>query len=194
ELAHAALLSGRDDVVLGLWLLKDHPLSLNEIARVSPIAARLEIAEIQAVLQPDPYARQAARDLARDKRLAADRRLVVEENAVAGVEAVSFSIVDRNPVGVQLGYAVRRARIERRSLALRRFAHLAVQLRARCLIEPGSRFQFQDSYGFEKAQRAERIGVGRVLRLLERHRDMTLRGEVVDFVGLGLLHDTHQAR
>jgi len=43
------------------------------------------------------------------------------------------------------------------------------------------------------AQRAERVGVGGVLGLLERHGDVALRREVVDLVGLHLLDDAHEA-
>ena len=43
------------------------------------------------------------------------------------------------------------------------------------------------------AQRAQRVGVGRVLGLLEGHRDVALRRQVVDLVGLHLLDDAHQA-
>ena len=39
----------------------------------------------------------------------------------------------------------------------------------------------------------ERVGVGGVFRLLERHLHVALRGQVVDFVGLHLLHDVDQA-
>ncbi|TRZ94652.1 MAG: GDP-mannose 4,6-dehydratase, partial [Rhodocyclaceae bacterium] len=46
---------------------------------------------------------------------------------------------------------------------------------------------------FEDAQRPQGIGVGRVFRLFEAHGDMALRSKVVDFVGLHLLDDAHQA-
>ncbi len=41
---------------------------------------------------------------------------------------------------------------------------------------------------------AQRVRVGGVLGLLEAHRDVALRGEVVDLVGLDLLDDALQAR
>src|SRR5262249_4981976 len=51
ELAHAVLLAGGDDEVLRLRLLQDAPLRLDEVARVAPVAPRVEVAEIQALLQ-----------------------------------------------------------------------------------------------------------------------------------------------
>ena len=136
--------------------------------------------------------RQAARDLARHESLAAHRRLVIEEDAVAGVHAVRLAIVHRDPVGVQLCDAIGRTRIERRGLALRSLLHLAEHLRGRGLVEAGLRRQAEDAHRLEQSQRADGIGVRRVLGRLERHRDMALRAQVVDFVGQHLLHDANQ--
>ena len=41
-------------------------------------------------------------------------------------------------------------------------------------------YQPQDTYGLQKAQSPQRVGVGRVLRGLERDLNVALRGEVVD--------------
>ena len=87
---------------------------------MAPVAQRAQVAEVQAVLQAERDARQRARDLARDEGLAAQRALVVEQDAVAGVHAVGLAVVHRDPVGVELGHRVGAARIERRGLLLRR--------------------------------------------------------------------------
>jgi hypothetical protein len=42
-------------------------------------------------------------------------------------------------------------------------------------------------------QRAQTIGICRVLRLFERHCDVRLRGQIVDFVWLDLLDDADEA-
>ncbi len=117
-----------------------------------------------------------------------------EQDAVAGVEAVGFPVVDRDPVGVDLRRRVRRARIERRRLALRGLEHLAEHLRARGLVEARVLDQPADPDRLEQAQRAERVGVGRVLGRLERDGDVALGGEVVDLVGAHLLDDPDQVR
>ena len=39
------------------------------------------------------------------------------------------------------------------------------------------------------AERAEPVGVRRVFRRLKRHQHVRLGGEIIDFVGLRLLHD-----
>ena len=61
----------------------------------------------RAVLQPMLDRGDGARDLARDEGLAADRALVVEQDAVGGVHAVGLAVVHRDPVGVELGRAHR---------------------------------------------------------------------------------------
>jgi len=76
-----------------------------------------------------------ARDLARDERLAAPLRLVVEEDAVGGEEPIRLAVVLRDVERVRLGSGVGAARVKRRRLALRRFDDLAVELARARLIE-----------------------------------------------------------
>ena len=85
---------------------------------------------LQAFLDPGG----AERDLAGHERLAAPRALVVEQDPRAGEQAVGFAIVDRLPVGVELGAGVGAAGMERRVEPLRR-RRRAVHLRARRLVE-----------------------------------------------------------
>ena len=56
----------------------------------------------------------------------------------------------------------------------------------------GFLLQPQDADGFQNAQGAHAVHVCRVFRALKAHRHMALRTQVVDFVGLGFLHDAHQ--
>ena len=52
EFAHRMLLAGGDHEILRLGLLQHQPLRSHVVARMAPVAQRVEIAEIQAVLQP----------------------------------------------------------------------------------------------------------------------------------------------
>jgi hypothetical protein len=45
---------------------------------------------------------------------------------------------------------------------------------------------------FQHPQHADRIRVGRIFRALEADADMALRGEIVDFGRLNLLHEAYQ--
>src|SRR5215831_15166062 len=112
-------LAGRQYEIVGPVRLQDRVHSLDIISRMAPVTLGLEIAEIDRVLQPRLDAGNAARDLAGDESLAADRALVVEQDAVAGEHAVGLAIVHGDPVAVQLRHAIRAARIERRGLTLR---------------------------------------------------------------------------
>ena len=77
------------------------------VARVAPIAARIQVPQIQAALESRGNARQPPGDLARHEGLATDRRLVVEEDPVAGIDAIPLAVIDRDPVRVELRHAVR---------------------------------------------------------------------------------------
>jgi len=62
-------------------LLYDQPHSLDEVARMPPVAHGIEIAEEQLLLQPTLDRRNRARDLAGYEGLASDRTLMIEEDA-----------------------------------------------------------------------------------------------------------------
>ena len=192
EFAHRVLLAGRDHEVLGLRLLQHEPLRAHEVTRMTPIAQRIKIAQEQTLFESLADARKSARYLARDEGLAANRGLVIEQNPVTGVHPIGFAIVDRDPVGIDLRRAIRRARIERSGFALRYFLHLAEHLGGRGLIETRALGQSENADRLEYAQRPERIGIRRVFRGLKRHSDMTLCGEVVDLIRLHLLDDADQ--
>ncbi len=110
---------------------------------------------------------QAARDLACDEGLAAARGLMVEENAVACVQAVGFPIIHGDPVGIHLRNRVRRTRVEGRCLFLRRLLDEAVKLRGRGLVEACLLCQSEKTNGFQKTKRADRVDIGGVLRRFE---------------------------
>jgi hypothetical protein len=62
-------------------LLQDAPHSIRIVARMPPISAGIEIAEIDLVLHPVLDRGHGAGDLAGDEGFAADRALVVEQDA-----------------------------------------------------------------------------------------------------------------
>jgi hypothetical protein len=70
--------------------------------------------------------------------------------------------------------------------------HQAVQLAGAGLVEARLLLQAQRADGLQQPQRADAVGVGGVLGLLEAHRHVAHRAQVVDLVGLHLLHDAHQ--
>src|SRR5580692_2390437 len=145
ELAHRMRFARRQHKVVGLVLLHDPPHAFDIVAGVAPIALGVEIAEKQRRLQAELDGCHGAGDLTRHEGLAADRTLVVEQNAVRGVHAVGFAIVHGDPVGVEFCRRIGRARMKRRRFLLRRLLRLAVELRRRGLIEAGQLFPAQDA-------------------------------------------------
>lgn len=161
---------------------------------MSPITLRIQVTEVQARLLPERDVRGGARDLAGDERPAAARALVVEEDAVAREHAIRLAVVDGDPVAVELRDAVRRARVERRRLALRRLDDLAVELGGGGLVEAHVLLEPAGADRVEQAQRAEAVDVAGVLGHLEGDLDVRLRTEVVHLRGLHLRDDVHEIR
>src|SRR5713226_5472971 len=100
-----------------------------------PVTFRLQVAQVQTILQSKLDATETTDDLPRDESLAADWRLVVEQNTVAGKNPVSLPVVHCNPICVQFRRAVRRPRIKRSGFALRNLLHHAEHLGAGSLVE-----------------------------------------------------------
>src|SRR6266446_4019440 len=121
EVAHRMLLTCGNHEVLRFVLLQHQPLHLDIIPCMAPIALGAQIAEMNAFLKPKLDARKRARNLSGNERLAAKRRLVIEQDPITGIDAIGFAVVDGDPVGVELGDGVGRARIKRSGFRLWRF-------------------------------------------------------------------------
>ena len=134
----------------------------------------------------------AAGDLAGHEGLAADRALMVEQDAVGGEHAVGLAVVHRDPVAVKLGDGIGRARIERRGFLLRNLLHQPVQFRRRGLVEPRLLFHAEDADRLQQPQHADRVGIGGVFRAFEADADMALGGEIIDLGRPDLLHQPDQ--
>ena len=107
-------LAGRDDIVARLRLLKHAPHGLDVVAREPPVAAGVEIPQLEVRCQTEFDARDAVRDFAGHELASAAGARVVEEDPRAREQAVALPVVDRNEVTVDLRDPVRAAGIERR--------------------------------------------------------------------------------
>ncbi len=83
--------------------MEHHPLHADVVFGVTPVAQGIHVAEIEATFQTLGDIGDAAGDLPGDEGLAAAGGLVIKENAVAGIHAVGFAVVHRDPVGIHLG-------------------------------------------------------------------------------------------
>lgn len=116
ELRNEMHLAGRAHDVVPLLALNDYPDALDAIPRIPP----------QNLRQARLDTRHHPRDFACHVGLSADRTFMIEQDAVRGVNSIGFARVDRNPVSVELGDAVRRTRVNRSRLLGRRFLHQSV--------------------------------------------------------------------
>ena len=107
------------------------------------------------------------------------------------IHPVRFAVVDRLPEAVDLGAGVGAAGVERRRLRLRRLDHLAEHLAAAGLVEAGGQAGVAD--GLQQVDRAQRVALDGVDRLVEAHPHVRLGAEVVDFVRLHAGQDLAQA-
>ena len=182
EVAHGVHLVGGEHEVIRLVLLENPPHAFSVFRRIPPVALGTKVAEDQFLLQSQLNPGRRPRDLARDKGFSPAGRLVIEQDAVAGVDPVRFPVVHDNPVAVELGHRIGRARIKGRLFRLRNLLHLAIQLAGRSLVK--ARFVLQTHLldRVEKAQRPDRIDFRRILRHVERYLHVALRAEVIDFV------------
>ena len=192
KLAYGVEFASGNDKVIRLVLLKNQPHALHIVAGIAPVATGIEIAEIQFVLKSGRDAGHGKRDFARHECFASPLALVVEENSVYGIHAVTLAIVLGYPVAIKFGASVRAARVERSGFALRHFLHLSEQLRRAGLINAGFFVEPEHSYRLKQAQSADGVGVGSVFRHFKRHFHMALCRKVVDFIRLQLLNDADQ--
>src|SRR5262249_53438300 len=82
EFAPRTGFSGRQNEVVGLILLQDHPHALSIIACVAPVTLGVEVAKIEPVLQAEIDCCDRPADFARDEGLAADRAFMVEQDSI----------------------------------------------------------------------------------------------------------------
>src|SRR5262245_39815648 len=119
---------------------------------MSPVAPGIEIADIEMLLQTKLDSRHSPRDLARDEGLAAQRTFVIKQNAVGSMHAVGVAVIDRDPIGVELGHTVGRARMEGRGLPLWPLRGVAIHFGSRRLIEFGV-LESQNAHCLEQSER-----------------------------------------
>lgn len=88
ELADRLCLARGDHVTVRLLLLQHQPDGFHVFPGITPVAFRIQVAEVELVLQTRENVGEGAGDFPRDKGFAAARRFVIEENAVARVDSV----------------------------------------------------------------------------------------------------------
>ena len=73
---------------------------------------------------------------------------MVKQDAVAGIHAIGFAVVDDDPVRIHLGHSVGAARVERGGFFLGNFLHQTIKLGCAGLVEACFLLEAQDANGF----------------------------------------------
>ncbi len=159
---------------------------------MAPVAQGVDVAHIEAIFQALADVGQASGDFASDKGFATAWAFVVEQDSVAGIDAIRLAVIDADPIRVHLGYGIGAAGVERCGFFLGSFLHQAIQFAGTGLVEAGFLFQAQDANGFEQAQGANGVHVGSVFWGFKRHGHMAHGTQVINFVWLRFLNDANQ--
>ena len=186
KVAHGFSAVGSQHKGVGLIGLQHAPHALHILPGETPVALGIQVAQLQHIELAQLDLGHTVGDLARDKLTAAQRALVVEQNAAAAKNVVALAVVHRHPVGIQLGHTIGAARVERGRFLLRNRLHLAKHLRGGRLVE--ANLAVHQANGFQQIQRTHTGDLGRGAGLVKTHTHKTLRCQVVDLVGLHLLH------
>lgn len=176
-----------DHEILGLLVPQDQPHALDVILRITPVAQRREVAQVEFVLLALGNTGCGKGDLTRHEGLAAALRLVVEQDARAAEHVVGLAVLLDDPIAVEFGHGVGAVGVERGLLVLRDLLHLAVELRGRSLVDAAGLGQPAQANGLQDTQHARCIDVGGELRRIERNLHVALGRKVIDLVG------THRA-
>src|SRR6185369_9364335 len=105
---------------------------------------------------------------------------MIEQYTRTGKEPITLAIIDRNPVSIYLGHAIRAARIERRVFVLRIDPYFAKHLTRGGLIE--TNLGVETAHGFEQPCDSQRRKLAGEERLIPRSRDKRLRGQVIHLI------------
>lgn len=124
-----------------------------------PVSLRVQVAQIQATLLPKADVCHSPCDFPCNECPSSPRAFVVEQYAVASVHPVRLTVVDCDPVGIELGYSIRRARIEGRSFRLRRFNNLSIELGRRGLVEADDFLEATCTDGIKETEGPEPIDI-----------------------------------
>ncbi len=96
------------------------PRGVHIFRRIAPVAPRVQISQIQFLLQSRFDPRNPARDFPRHKVLSPTRRLVVKQNPVHGKEVIRLAVIHGRVVRKHFGNPIGAARMKRCCFILRR--------------------------------------------------------------------------
>ena len=107
ELTYGMLHACGDDEVFRGVVLEDEPHAFYIILGIAPVAKRIEVAEIEAVLFALSDTGSSKGDLAGDEGLASAFGLMIEEDAGAAEHIICLTILLNYPISIELCHCIR---------------------------------------------------------------------------------------
>ena len=193
ELPDSMLYTCRDHIVIRLILLQDQPHALHIVLRITPVTQAVQVAQLQMVLQAAGNPSGRPGNLPGHESLAAALTLMVEQDAVAGEDAVSVPVLPDHPEAVLFCHSVGGIGMEGRILVLGHLFHLAVQFGSGGLVHPAGLVQSGVVHRFQDPQHTQGIHVSGVFCRLKGNLHMALCRQVVDFIRLHASDDPADA-
>ena len=139
---------------------------------MSPITPGVKVTEVKTLLFAKGDVRRSPRNLTSDEGPSPPRALMVEQDTVTCVHAISFPVVDGDPVCVKLGDTVWRTRVERGGFGLWGLNDLPIQLRGGGLVETDVFLESAGSDGIKETESTKAVNVAGVFGHLERNLDV----------------------
>ena len=195
KLSYRVLLTGSNHEVLWLLCLEDEPHTLYIVLCITPVAQRIQVAEIEFLLLTLFDAGCSKSDLTCYKSLATALTLMIEEDTRTAEHIVSLTILLDNPETVLLGYSVWGIWVEWCILVLRNLLYLAIKLGCGSLIHTAGLLQTALADSLQDTEYTCSIYVGCKLRRIETYLNVALGCQVINFGWFHLVHhlnDTHR--
>ena len=117
---------------------------------------------------------------------------MVKQDAVAGIHAIGFAVVDDDPVRIHFGHSIGTAWVKRRGFFLGNFLHQTIELGCAGLVEACFLFQTQNANGLQQAQGTNTVHVSCVFRAFKADGHVALSAQVIYFIRLCFLHDADE--
>ena len=158
ELPDRVRLPRRQNVVVRIVLLENHPDPPDEVARVPPVPPRVEVSQGEFLLPAGRNLRGGPGDFLRHEMVRTSRRLVVVEDSTCDEHAVPASVEPGEEMGGEFAYTVRSNGVVRGPFVLGGLGGVAEYFRGGRLIEargPAMIFDNLQKRGYEERVRLE---------------------------------------
>ena len=127
ELTNSMLGACSDNKVFWSVVLKDEPHTFHIVFSVTPVAKRIKITEIEAILLALCNTSSSKCNLTSYKGLTTTLRLVIEKDTRAAEHVVCLPILLHNPKAIELCHCIRTIWMEWSIFILRNFLYLSIE-------------------------------------------------------------------